>query len=104
MTGAGSKGGGKVNPKSFFKRKFFPAPYPMPHIGLRLGSGKDVLGFQIGLGIALLKEFLIVGGFQFGTDNLSTPWDYRKSWYIGVAIDPWLLSKAFTTKTDSGTN
>jgi hypothetical protein len=91
-----------LNPKTFFKRKFLPAYYPMPHIGLRLGSQEDILGLQIGLGIALLKEFIIVGGFQFGTRDLTTPWDYRKSWYIGVAIDPWLLQKSIAMSVKEG--
>lgn len=91
-----------LNPKSFFKRKFLPAPYPMPHIGLRLGSNEDVLGLQVGLGIALLKEFIIVGGLQFGTKNVSTPWDWRKAWYIGVAIDPWLLQKSISAAARKG--
>jgi hypothetical protein len=84
--------------KNFFRRKFFPAPYPMPHIGLRLGSqdAGGIIGLQVGFGIALLKEFIIVGGLQFGTADLTTPWDWRKSWYVGVAIDPWLLQKGMS--------
>jgi hypothetical protein len=89
-----------LNPKSFFKRKFLPAPYPMPHIGLRLGSQDDIVGLQVGFGIALLKEFIIVGGLQFGTQDLTTPWDWRKAWYIGVAIDPWLLQKTISASTE----
>ncbi len=90
-----------LNPKSFFKRKFLPAPYPMPHIGLRLGSQDDIIGLQVGLGIALLKEFIIVGGLQFGTQDLTSPWDWRKAWYIGVAIDPWLLQKSIALSAKS---
>ncbi len=88
--------------KSFFKRKFFPAPYPMPHIGIRLGSQDDggILGLQVGFGIALLKEFIIVGGLQFGTADLTTPWDARKAWYIGVALDPWLLQRSLSGKSE----
>jgi hypothetical protein len=70
-----------------------------PSVLLRL-SGEQSTTFQLGLGggVFLTRSLQLNGGVLIGTNNFSTPWRLGRSWYVGLALDPFLLAEAKTVK------
>ncbi|HEY5376466.1 MAG TPA: hypothetical protein VIK01_22455, partial [Polyangiaceae bacterium] len=67
-------------------------------IALLRFSGDDKTFVQIGggLGIYMSKAFQFNGGFLFGTTDASTGWHPARAWFVGIALDPAVLSEAQT--------
>jgi hypothetical protein len=56
------------------------------------GDDHTVVSFGGGLGINVVPAFQINGGLLFGTSDVSSSWRIERSWFVGVAIDPIVLS------------
>lgn len=71
-----------------------------PTILFRL-SGEDTTNFQLGAGAAVFvtRTFHLNGGFLFGTKDLTTTWRPERSWFVGVGIDPFILTETQTIAT-----
>jgi hypothetical protein len=63
------------------------------------GDQGSVVQIGLGLGIYITPPFQFNAGFLFGTNDLSTTWLPDRSWYVGFAIDPFLLTETKTTST-----
>src|SRR6185295_3905843 len=66
---------------------------------LRL-SGEDKTSVQLGVGFAFhpgVKPLQINAGLLFGTADGSSAWRWDRTWFLGIAIDPILLSDAINT-------
>jgi hypothetical protein len=67
---------------------------------LRLsGDDKTLVQFGAGLGLNLSQAFQMNGGVLFGTADVNTAWRLERSWYLGLAVDPLILSEAWTAKS-----
>lgn len=61
------------------------------------GDDKTVVQFGGAVGINLLRAFQINGGLLFGTNDTNSAWRIERNWFVGIAIDPIILSEAITT-------
>jgi hypothetical protein len=88
------------------RRAFFTAgPSPScialcaitPTALLRLsGDDKTVVQFGGGLALNLARAFQVNGGVLFGTADTATAWRLERNWFVGIAIDPVLLSEVIS--------
>lgn len=69
-----------------------------PHALFRLsGDNKTIVQLGFGLGLNLSQAFQFNGGFLFGTADANTTWRDERNWYIGVAVDPLIISEMLSS-------
>lgn len=57
------------------------------------GDGAALLQLGLGVSIFLNRSFVLNGGVLFGTEDPSRPWRLEPNVFVGVAVDPILLTE-----------
>lgn len=58
------------------------------------GDDKTVVQFGGGVGINFVRAFQVNAGLLFGTSDTNSAWRLERNWFVGIAIDPIMLSEA----------
>ena len=65
---------------------------------LRLsGDDKTVVQFGGGVALNLVRAFQVNAGLLFGSSDASSAWRIERNWFVGIAIDPLILSEVVST-------
>jgi hypothetical protein len=71
-----------------------------PTVLLRLsGDTQALVQLGAGLGLNLSQAFQMNAGVLFGTTDINTGWRFDTNWFVGISVDPLILSEAWTTNS-----
>lgn len=72
-----------------------------PMVAVRLSGDSNSSALSLGAGVAIFinKAFQVNGGFLLGTQDLKTGWRADCSWFVGIGLDPFLISEMQATQT-----
>lgn len=61
------------------------------------GDDKTVVQFGGALGYNFVRSFQVNAGLLFGTTDNNIAWRLERNWFVGIAVDPLILSDAIAT-------
>jgi len=80
--------------QEWWKRGMWAKQAFKPCAGLRFGGQDDPIGLYAGLQLDAVPGLGFTVGMEFGTQDVTTPWDPVRAISGGIAVDPIALTKA----------